>query len=162
MTTFAVTGHMDLIGPSDELIRSALQKLFSDKSDSDLVGVSCIAKGADTLFAETILQLDGRLVVVLPSRNYRETKVKADHADRFDRLIADAAEVVVMDNEAANRAAYEAANNELLRHADRLVAIWDGSPPSGKGGGTADTVLLARERNIPVDIIWPKGARRAG
>jgi hypothetical protein len=67
---------------------------------------------------------------------------------------------MVLPHETANRQAYEAANAILLDRADRLVAVWDGTPPSGKGGGTADTVLAARGAGIPTDVIWPEGARR--
>lgn len=160
MTTIAVTGHMDLAADSADLVRDALRQLLGEHADGDLVGVSCIAKGADTLFAEAVLEVGGRLVVVLPSKDYRETKVKPDHLPVFDGLMSAAAEVVVMGHESANRAAYEAANSELLRRADRLVAVWDGSPPSGKGGGTADTVVEARAAALPVDVVWPEGARR--
>jgi hypothetical protein len=159
MTTIAVTGHMDISEDSIPRIKDALLKLFSQYT-GDLIGVSCIARGADTLFAEAILDAGGRLTVILPSSDYRAAKVASDHAPTFDRLIAAAAEVIVTHHETANRAAYETANNELLRRAERLVAIWDGSPPSGKGGGTADTVVLARERNILVDVVWPAGAQR--
>ncbi|SCK39132.1 hypothetical protein YWIDRAFT_06590 [Streptomyces sp. SceaMP-e96] len=64
-----------------------------------------------------------------------------------------------MPYDAANRAAYEAANGELLKRADRLVAVWDGVPSTGKGG-TADTVEQARDAGLPVDVVWPSGAER--
>lgn len=160
MTIFAVTGHMDLTEETVPLITEALSALFSDSAGNHLTGISCIAQGADTLFAEAVLRAKGRLIVIVPSRDYREAKVTPDHAAVFDRLAAAADEVVVMEHEKADRAAYESANAELLRRAECLVAIWDGSPPSGNGGGTADTVLLSREANIPVHVIWPEGARR--
>lgn len=47
-----------------------------------------------------------------------------------------------------------------MERADRLVAVWDGTPPSGKGGGTADTVESARAAGLPVDVVWPTGATR--
>ncbi|MFC4030241.1 hypothetical protein ACFO3J_02015 [Streptomyces polygonati] len=43
---------------------------------------------------------------------------------------------------------------------DRLIAIWNGQPPTGKGGGTADAVLEARAAGIPVDMVWPRDAGR--
>ncbi|WP_228798363.1 hypothetical protein [Nocardia cyriacigeorgica] len=49
----------------------------------DLVGVSCIARAADSVFAQAVLDCGGQLEVVLPSRNYRERKVKPDHAELF-------------------------------------------------------------------------------
>ena len=40
-----------------------------------------------------------------------------------------------------------------------LVAVWDGQPSRGLGG-TADVVAYARERGVPVEVIWPEGASR--
>ncbi|MFJ1580606.1 hypothetical protein ACIOGX_14510 [Streptomyces sp. NPDC088147] len=159
MTTLAVTGHMDLSEESVPLVRAALRKAL-EPYRADLVGVSCIAAGSDSLFAEEVTALGGRLVVLIPSVDYRAKKVKKDHAPVFDRLVKAAVEVVTLPNETANRAAYEEANALLLERGDRLVAVWDGTPPSGKGGGTADTVLLAREAGLPVDVVWPEGAAR--
>ncbi|MFF9526136.1 hypothetical protein ACF1DV_29755 [Streptomyces achromogenes] len=161
MMTIAVTGHMHLTEDTIPLVRAALDDLLKPYADGgDLVGISCIAKGADSLFAEAVLRAGGRLAVVIPSRDYRREKVKADHADLFDRLAEAADEAVVLPNDTADRHAYEAANAVLLKRADRLVAVWDGKPPSGKGGGTADTVLEARAAGIPVDVVWPDGAAR--
>ncbi|UGY92631.1 hypothetical protein [Streptomyces gobiensis] len=159
MTTLAVTGHMDLSDPTVPLVRAAQDELLQ-RYEGDLVGVSCIAKGADSVFAEAVLDAGGKLIVVIPSEDYRARKVKPDHAADFDRLADAAAEALVMPHETANRAAYEAANRVLLERADRLVAVWDGRPPSGKGGGTADTVVQARAAGVPVDVVWPQGASR--
>ncbi|MGC9479248.1 hypothetical protein ACP4I1_34580 [Streptomyces sp. WG4] len=159
MTTIAVTGHMDLTDTTVPLVRDALRETLEPYA-ADLTGVSCIAKGSDSLFAETVLELGGQLVVVIPSKDYRQNKVKHDHAETFDRLLNAADEVVVLDHEMANRSAYEDANRTLLKRADRLVAVWNGQPPSGKGGGSADTVMEAREAGLPVDIVWPQGAAR--
>jgi hypothetical protein len=125
----------------------------------DLVGASCIARGADSVFARAVLEAGGRLEVVLPSRNYREAKVKPDHAPLFDELVERASEVRVMDFDDAGREAYEAANEALLGSADRLVAVWDGE--EGEAGGTGSVVKLARERGVAVDVVWPGGAARA-
>ncbi|MER6606820.1 hypothetical protein ABT282_13175 [Streptomyces sp. NPDC000927] len=161
MATLAVTGHMDVTEESTPLVRAALRDLLAEYS-ADLIGVSCIAAGADTLFAEEVTAAGGRLIVVIPSQDYRRTKVKGNHAPVFDRLVEAAVEVLTLPHEKANRRAYEAANAELLKRADRLVAVWDGCPPSGKGGGTADTVMEARAAGLPVDVVWPKGAARRG
>ncbi|SBT89531.1 hypothetical protein GA0115233_101024 [Streptomyces sp. DI166] len=159
MTTIAVTGHMDLTEATVPLVRDALKATLKPYA-GDLTGVSCIAKGADSIFAEVVIELGGRLVVVIPSKDYRQTKVKPDHAETFDRLRNAAVEIVVLDHESANRSAYEAANRTLLKRAERLVAVWNGEPPSGKGGGTADTVMEARDAGLAVDVVWPDGAAR--
>ncbi|KUN91936.1 hypothetical protein [Streptomyces caeruleatus] len=161
MPTIAVTGHMDLTPDSVPLVRAALDDLLRGYAvDGGLIGVSCIAEGADSLFAEAVLAARGRLTVVVPSRDYRQTKVGPHHAALFDRLVEAAEEVVVMPHDTADRQAYEAANSVLVERADRLVAVWNGEPPSGTGGGTADTVLEAHAAGIPVDVVWPDGAAR--
>lgn len=160
MTTIAVTGHMDITEDSVPLVREELDRVLAAYDPSTLVGVSCIARGSDSLFADAVLVAGGRLVVVVPSRDYREAKVKPDHAATFDRLMDAADEVLVMPHATANREAYEAANAVLLERADRLVAVWNGQPPTGKGGGTADVVYEAREAGVPVDVVWPDGASR--
>jgi hypothetical protein len=47
----------------------------------------------------------------------------------------------------------------MVDHADELYAVWDGQPARGYGG-TADVVAYARQRSIPVRVIWPDGAER--
>ncbi|MDK1476111.1 hypothetical protein QNO07_22275 [Streptomyces sp. 549] len=160
MTTLAVTGHMDLTPDTVPTIREALRTLLRAHGDGPLVGISCIARGSDSLFAEAVIDAGGSLTVVIPSQDYRERKVKPEHAALFDRLTAAADEVLTMPHASADRAAYEAANRVLLERADRLVAVWDGQPPTGKGGGTADVVAEARATGVPVEVVWPPGAVR--
>ncbi|MET9760063.1 hypothetical protein ABZ016_13565 [Streptomyces sp. NPDC006372] len=162
MATIAVTGHMDLADEAVGPVRAALRDLLTALPLDTLVGRSCLARGADTLFAEEVLALGGRLSAIIPSLDYREAVVQPADLANFDVLREAAAEVVVMPYEHAGRAAYEAANRELLQGADRLMAIWDGSAPTGRGGGTADTVAAARAAGLTVDVVWPPGALRSG
>lgn len=159
MPVVAVTGHMDLAEQSGPLVRSALREVLTEQREP-LIGISCLAPGADSLFAEAVLEARGALLVVLPSRDYRATHVRPAHARDFDRLLAAAEEVIVLPFERAGREAYEAANKELIRRADLLVAVWDGSAPSGRGGGTADAVQEARDAGVPVRVVWPEHAAR--
>ncbi|UBU11583.1 hypothetical protein [Nonomuraea gerenzanensis] len=159
MMRIGVTGHMNLTPEAARLVSDALRAHLASLG-GDLVGVSCIARGADSLFAEAVLAAGGDLEVVLPSRDYREAKVKPDHAEQFDRLMTAAATVRLMDFDHANREAYEAANNAVLDTIDELVAVWDGQPGTGKGG-TAEVVADARERGLPVTIVWPEGSARS-
>jgi len=152
---------MDLAEGTDVLVRDALRDLLGELAESadGVVGVSCIAPGADSLFAEAVLAAGGELTVVLPFHDYRRSLAGADQAARFDRLVAAASDVTVMPYAEPVLEAFEAANTELLKRADVLVAVWDGVPPE-KGGGTAETVAEAREAGIPVHVVWPEGARR--
>lgn len=155
-----VTGHMNLSEESVPLVAEAVRAHLSTLDISSLVGVSCLARGSDSVFAEVVIEVGGQLEVVLPSSNYREVKVKPDHAPQFDRLIGKASEVKTMAFDNPNRDAYVAANEAVLGTVDQLVAIWDGQPSPDKGG-TAGAVEEAQARGVDVKVIWPEGATRS-
>ncbi|MFI9825837.1 hypothetical protein ACIHFC_36460 [Streptomyces sp. NPDC052013] len=126
MTTIAVTGHVNITEASIPLIRRDLLALLARYPASELTGVSCLAAGADAVFADAVLTAGGRLIGVLPSADYRQRMVDAGYAAEFDRLCRAAAEVKVMPYQRATTSAYAAANRFLLGRAQLLVAIWDG------------------------------------
>lgn len=158
MTRIGITGHTNLSADSAALVRKALVDALRGYAEKELVGVSCLARGADQLFAEEVLAVGGTLEVVLPSPDYREAKVGPDDRGGFDDLLVRADHVRFMQRTAGRRA-YEDANEAVLGGVDLLFAVWDGRP-SGGGGGTADAVRVATERGVPVNVIWPSGARR--
>jgi hypothetical protein len=153
-----ITGHMNLTPESVPLVAAGIRKVLSEH-EQPLVGVSCLARGADQVFARVVLELGGQLDVVIPAADYRERKVKPDNREEFEALIGQATNVCVLRFDTSNRDAYVAANETVLGGVDALVAVWDGAPPDGKGG-TGDTVQAARERGIPVMVVWPDGAAR--
>lgn len=159
MGRIGITGHSNLAADSVPIVRKALADALAPYADGDLVGLSCLARGADQLFAEVVLDAGGKLEVVLPSVDYREAKVKPGNLEQFDGLLIRSALVRYMPHRTAGRAAYEAANETILGTVDRLVAVWDGLPSGGRGG-TGDAVEAARTRGVPVDVVWPAGARR--
>src|SRR3954451_978698 len=115
---------MNLTPASVPLVYKAIAEALAPYAGDELTGVSCIARGADSIFAQAVLDLDGRLEVVLPAASYRQTKVKPDHAPQFDALIGRATSVRVMPFDEANRTAYEAANECLITSCDTLFAVW--------------------------------------
>lgn len=153
-----VTGHTNLTPGSVPLVATGIRKILSGQ-EGPLVGVSCLARGADQVFARVVLELGGRLDVVIPAADYRERKVGPDNRAEFEELIGRAATVRVLPFETSNRDAYVAANEVVFTSVDALVAVWDGAPPDGRGG-TGDAVEIARARGIPVAVVWPDGAAR--
>lgn len=153
-----ITGHSNLTPDSVPLVADAIRAVLAEHGEK-VTGVTCLARGADQVFADVVLDLGGEVEVILPSADYRERKVKPDNREQFESLLARAADVRIMPFETANRDAYSAAGDAVLADVDALVAVYDGAPPDGKGG-TGDTVRAARERGLPVIVIWPNGARR--
>lgn len=159
MARIAITGHMNLTADSVPLVYEAITDALAAYAGDELTGISCVARGADSVFAQAVLDVGGELEVVLPAAGYREQKVKPDHAPQFDELMRRATTVRVMPFEEANRVAYEATNEVLISTCDTLFAVWDGQSGVDKGG-TASVVEYARSCGVPVEVIWPEGASR--
>jgi hypothetical protein len=145
-----VTGHIRLTESSHRLIFDALVQEL--RQYVGMRGVTCLAEGADRLFAEAVRQCSGTYEVVLPGAN--------DEGTELLRLLAEAAAVSQLPALAQPAESYAAASEEMLRRSDRLVAVWDGDERGGPGG-TADTVARARARGVPVTVVWPDGAARS-
>ena len=159
MIRIGVTGHSNLSAESTELVFGGLRDAIEPHADDGLHGITCLAAGADQLFARAVLSLGGQYDVILPAPDYRDTVVKPANLADFDTLLAEASDVQFMPFETSGREAYMAASEALLTRSDRLLAVWDGEPSRG-WGGTADVVAHARHLGVPVDVIWPAGARR--
>ncbi len=159
MPRVGVTGHASLSGPTARLVTEALRATLAFHPPEDLVGLTCLARGADQIFARVVLDLGGTVEVVLPAADYRARKVEPGNAAEFDALLARATAVHTLPLPESNREAYLAASEHVMAGADELVAVWDGTPPDG-AGGTADVVHMARQRGLPVTVVWPAGSVR--
>jgi len=160
MTRIGVIGHRDITPETAPLIEAVLRRLLIAKSGSRLVGVTCLAAGADQLFARLVLDLSGRLEVILPASDYRASQVSAANAGTFDQLVAAASTVRVMEFQHSCRQAYLAAGATMLNTIETLVAVWDGRPGRNRGSA-AEAVSAAARLGLPTSIVWPPGAARA-
>lgn len=156
-TRLAITGHRGLSAEVeaeiDRMIRDAVAA-----SDGAVIGVSCLADGADAVFAQAVLDAGGVLVAVLPAARYREA-LPEDYRPVYDRLLARAGKVVQLPFVTPDPHAYMEAGKRMIEESDSLLAVWDGRPGRG-AGGTADVVAHARSRGVPVTVLWPEGAVR--
>jgi hypothetical protein len=155
-----ITGHTNLTLTCLPLVTDVVRTALAEHSPGALSGVTCLAPGADQVFAKAVLDLGGTLHVVLPSADYREQPTTADDVDTFDALLDRAATVHTMPFPRSGPAAHMAASEHMLARIDRLIAVWDGQRRPGTYGGTADVVDAARHRGLPVTVLWPPGATR--
>lgn len=157
MSRVAISGHRELPEQTERLVDAALRAEIGKRADGALVGVSCIADGADSLFACAVLDAGGELVVIVPAEKYREG-LPVSHPT-YEALLAKASEVIRLNFSESTSEAHMDASLRMLDQAEELVAVWDGKPARGYGG-TADVVEAARQRRIPVTVVWPDGAAR--
>lgn len=153
-----ITGHMDLCETTAKRVREGIDRALG-AFGGGLTGVTCLAFGADQIFAQSVLDVGGALEVLLPASDYRGRRVWPEHLPVFDGFLARATKVEVMPFSESGPEAYAAANARMLHDVDALLAVWDGRPAANRGG-TADAVAEAERLQVPVTVIWPDGARR--
>ncbi|MEU4679275.1 hypothetical protein [Micromonospora sp. NPDC023737] len=154
-----ITGHINLTPATARLVADAIRVELRRISNRPVHGVTCLAPGADQIFARAVLTAGGTYEVILPARDYRTVAIASDSRTDFDELLGQATRVVHTGYLRSGTAAYVAANWEMLRRVQRLVAVWDGEPGC-HAASTDRTVDLARQQGIPTTILWPSGARR--
>jgi hypothetical protein len=157
MYRIAISGHRGLPGPTARLVDQALRAGLAERAP-DVTGISCLADGADQIFARAITDLGGMLEVVIPAAGYRAALPEDSHPG-YDALLAKAAAVRRLPFTESTSESHMAASKLMIDQAAELYAVWDGKPARGYGG-TADVVAYARERGLPVRVIWPDGAQR--
>jgi hypothetical protein len=153
----AISGHRGLPSPTARLVDQALRAALSERAPG-VTGLSCLADGADQIFARAVTGLGGTLGVVVPAAEYR-AGLPADSHPEYDDLFAQAAAIRRLPFTASTPDSHMAASRLMVDEADELYAVWDGEPARAFGG-TADVVAYAREHGTHVRVIWPDGAQR--
>ncbi|GAA0647529.1 hypothetical protein GCM10009535_26620 [Streptomyces thermocarboxydovorans] len=153
-----ITGHRGLDAGVERRVRAMLEQVVGDYDPAGLVGVSCLADGPDSWFAEAVVKRGGRLEVVVPAAGYREGLPEWHHA-AYDALLRQASEIHETGMDESTSEAHMAGSEILVDLSDELLAVWDGKPARGYGG-TADVVAYANRNGVPVRVLWPEGAVR--
>jgi hypothetical protein len=159
MQRIAISGHRGLPGPTARLVDDAIRAALAERAP-DITGISCLADGADQIFARAVTDLGGTLEAIIPAAGYREG-LPAGSQPGYDNLLAQASPVHRLPFSTSTPESHMAASELMVDIADELYAVWDGQPARAYGG-TADVVAYAREHGTPVRVIWPQGAQRDG
>ncbi|HEU5130359.1 MAG TPA: hypothetical protein VFU12_20440 [Glycomyces sp.] len=156
----AVTGHRDIRGTTMIDVDTALRMLLAEFEDQGaIVGLTCLDEGVDQAFAKAVLDFEGAIEVIVPAADHRKTLAETNLLE-YDRLLGRAADIRELDYREATPEARMAAAVTMLDAADHLLAVWDGAP-ARLPGGTADVVAAAKDRGLPVTVVWPDSAERA-
>ncbi|WP_326599029.1 hypothetical protein [Streptomyces sp. NBC_01803] len=153
-----ITGHRGLPENVAVRVRELLRSQLVTYAPDQLIGVSCIADGPDAWFADIVLDLGGRIEVVVPAVKYRDDLPEWHHP-AYDELLRRATQMHDTGLEESDSQAHMAGSEILVGLSDALLAVWDGKPARGHGG-TADVVAYAQANGVPVHVLWPDGATR--
>ncbi|MFZ1536469.1 MAG: hypothetical protein WAT23_03685 [Chromatiaceae bacterium] len=150
----ALKGHRQLRQPEavGEVLAALLDAL-SEEIDGTLVGVSSIARGADTLFAQAILGMSFPWRALLPaSLAELRQDFTAEEWQYREQLLARATEIQVRSRAAGRDDADLECGLDTVEQADLLIAVWDERP----AGGTGEIVAYARGLGKPLIILNPE------
>ncbi|HET6215168.1 MAG TPA: hypothetical protein VFE14_20050, partial [Micromonosporaceae bacterium] len=98
MIRIAVSGHRDLTPEVASLIDQAVRAELATYRGAELLGMSCLASGADQIFARAVLAVGGQLEVYVPAAQYR-ARLPDEAKPGYDDLISEAVAVHRFDHE---------------------------------------------------------------
>lgn len=152
-------GHRALpldVDALEDSIRGVFTRLIEELGNdpANLRLIVSVAEGADRLLIDVAHELAIPYACVLPCTPgcFAEDFSTVASIETYERHLAQAQAVVFPRIQPApGLDGYLWVSRYLLEHADLMVAVWNGENGNGPGG-TADTVALARQRQIPV--LW--------
>lgn len=166
MTRIGVTGHRDIPAAAMQSVRTGIRAELAGLAGragqagaGSVEALSCLAAGADQLFAATALELGLPVTAVIPGMDYEDSLGGQEARAAFRHLLKSCTTRVDLPVEPTHEDAYYAAGCWIVDHADRLVAVWDGHTARGRGG-TGDIVEYALRSGVPVSVLWSPGVRR--
>ena len=157
MFTIGIVGHRFLANTGaqsfiEQQCTEILQHL--QLKHKQIVALSAIAEGADSIFAEAALSLNIPLKIVRPFYNYENDFVSIVAKDCYMRLKSSATQEIILPYQNRSESAYMAGMQWVVNQSTLLLAAWNGICEGGKGG-TADAVKHAIYANcdwVHIDV----------
>jgi len=147
-----VIGHRHL---GDEATRGYVQHCctralaVARERHAELVAVSALADGADSVFAQAALSLGVPLELVTPHLRLSGDTWTGVNRDQYRALRARAVRESVTHFDRESPQAYRRSMQWVVIKSHVLVVVWDGKE-RGSTGGTWETVALARQLGKPM------------
>ncbi len=110
--------------------------------------ISGMALGWDQAVAFAAVRANIPVVAAIPFKG-QEIVWTPDAQARYHKILAKCAEVVYVSEGGFSPAKMQTRNIWMVDHADKLIALWDGS-----SSGTANCVNYARRKGIQVMNVW--------
>jgi len=133
----------------EDKCRTAILRVLDEwkaENSGVVYGVSSVAAGGDLLFAESCIELNLPIRILLPSppETFRED-FDDPTWERAERVMASALSVEVMGVSQDPTERYYECGIETVHQSQLLIALWDGEESRGMGG-TADIFNFAKEQ----------------
>ena len=148
-----ISGHQYLEDPRGwEWVRNELRDLLV-RFPQPLIGITCLAVGADSLLATLLVEQNQSFEVVLPFADY-ESRLPLKARDEYRCLLDQAARVTTLQDRSNDEESYFEAGKMVVDLSDVLITVWNGKPAK-RLGGTEDIVQYARQKQKPIVHLDP-------
>ena len=140
-----VTGHQKL---GSVATVKWVSSLLSDavKQYNVTQGFTCLAAGADQLYAEILKRENIPYTAVIPSDNYEETFKDKNDYENYRMLLSHAQKTIKLKFSKPEEIAFFEAGKEVVNLSTAIFAIWNSKNAKGLGG-TGDIVKYALQNN---------------
>lgn len=146
-----ITGHQDLGTVDNEhWVASAIENILSGTPTAK--GYTCLAIGADQLFAHILIKKGMPYIAVLACTMIESSFKSDDDKKSFRQFLARAAGTITLPFAEPSEEAYFEAGKKVVDESDLLIAVWNGLPAKGLGG-TGDIVTYALKNKRKVTHI---------
>lgn len=139
------TGHRDIPAEDEALLTASVREVLSvlkrDHPDSPCVLLSSLAEGGDRIAARAALDAGWELGVILPLpvEDFEADFPGEESLAEFRTMLAAASWIHVCGGNQERPHCYTEASAWMARHAQTVIALWDGVSPEVEGG-TSHTV----------------------
>lgn len=136
-----ITGHQNLTPSQNDWLKAELEIEINQMNIEE--AYSCLAIGADQLFASVILSNKIPLVAIIPCKKYEQT-FNEKHIEFYKSVLNRATNQIQLDFESPSEEAFYEAGKTVAIKSDVLFAFWNNLSAKGLGG-TADIVSFAKK-----------------
>ncbi|MFH8369544.1 hypothetical protein [Streptomyces sp. NPDC018031] len=156
----AAVGHADLTADTLELLETELRTRLERLAEG-ATGLVRGGAGLPLVFGRAMREAGRRLTLLLPARGALPAVLPERDRHAAGELLLLAEQVRLLPFDPADRGDCISTDERIIQSCRRVLVVWDGSPSDGSDA-TAHLVAFARARGIPVEVLWPAGASRAG
>lgn len=142
-----ITGHQNL-GSEEDIAWIATVLVEQIDKYNATHGFTCLAVGADQLFASVLRERGIKYTAIIPCEGY-ETTFDEETLKTYRLLLDSAADTLQLPYSKPEEIAFWEAGKRLVEMTDVLIAIWNGAPAKGLGG-TGDVVAFSVEKGKTV------------
>jgi len=150
-----ITGHIKYKFKKhiNKIVEKELKKISIKYTFEEII--SPLAEGADRLVAKMLIDdYEPKFIVPLPfeKNEYKKDFEEEDSKKEFDDFLVKSTNVYEVGSLKKNsrEECYLNVGKEVVNECDILIALWNGKPSKGLGGGTGDVVKYAQEQNKPI------------